>query len=256
MTLLLTPEQGLGDALQFARFVAPLARRGVRAVVRAPAPLVELMRTVPGVAAVIGPDDAAPAHDATLPLLSLPRVLGVGAADLPGPVPYLTADPARRALARHALARTPGRRIGLAWAGNPEHRNDRRRSLPLAALAPLFALPDTAWYSLQKGAAARAVESVPAARALIPLAPDNTFDDTAALVAELDLVVSVDTSIVHLAGALGRRTFVLLPFAPDWRWSLDAADSAWYPTARLVRQPRAGDWDAVVRAVVAALAES
>jgi hypothetical protein len=184
----------------------------------------------------------------------LPGVLGIEPERNLARTPYLAADPARRRLAAAALRRS-GRRlaVGIAWAGNPAHRNDRRRSLPLAALSPLFALPGVDWRSLQKGAPAQEIAGLPAAQALVPLPEDVSFDDTAALVDELDLVITVDTSVAHLAGALGRPVWILLPFAPDWRWQLDSSDTHWYPTARLFRQARTGEWSAVVDAVVAAL---
>jgi ADP-heptose:LPS heptosyltransferase len=146
-------------------------------------------------------------------------------------------------------------KVGLAWAGSRSHANDRRRSIALAALAPLLTVPGVAWFSLQQGETVADVARVPAAKALIPLPATYTFDDTAALVAELDVVISVDTSLAHLAGALAKPVWIMLPFAPDWRWQLTRTDSPWYPTARLFRQPRPGDWDAVVRDVAAALVE-
>jgi tetratricopeptide (TPR) repeat protein len=254
ITLLVTAEQGLGDTLQFIRFVQPLAARGARVIVAAPAPLVRLVGTVPGVAASFRHDAALPHYDAQIPLLSLPQVLDITEHDLQSAVPYITADAARRAPVAAALAtRTGVRRIGLAWAGDPGHRNDRRRSIPLATLAPLLALPDVEWFSLQQGEAAKAIRELPAAGVLRALPPDNDFDDTAALVAELDLVICVDTSMAHLAGALARPVWVMLAYAADWRWQLRRADSPWYPTARLFRQPRVGDWDPVVREVQEAL---
>jgi Tfp pilus assembly protein PilF len=254
MTLLVAAEQGLGDALQFIRFATPLAARGVRIVVAAPAPLARLLATVRGVASVAGPDDPLPAHDAHIPLLSLPGALGVGAADIPAHVPYIAAQPARRTQAAAVLGRCAGRlRVGLAWAGNKAHANDRRRSIPFAALAPLFAAPGVAWFSLQPMQDDAQTEALDANGSLARLPLRDDFDGTAGLVAELDLVIAVDTSIAHLAGALAKPVWILLPFAPDWRWRLDRSDSPWYPTARLFRQPRVGEWDAVIREVAATL---
>jgi Flp pilus assembly protein TadD len=254
LTLLVTAEQGLGDTLQFIRFVLPLAARGVRVIVAAPTPLVRLLGTAPGVVASFSRDAALPHYDAQIPLLSLPLVLGVTERDLQPAVPYVTADNSRRAAVATSFATLTGvRKIGIAWAGNPAQKNNWRRSMPLARLAPLFALPGIEWFSLQKGEAAEQVSQVPAARVLRPLPPGNDFDDTAALVAELDLVISVCTSMTHLAGALARPVWVMLAYAADWRWQLRRTDSPWYPTARLFRQPRVGDWDAVVHAVQQAL---
>ena len=256
-TLLLYTEQGLGDALQFARFVTPLAQAGARAIVHSPPELRDLLATVPGVDAVVSAGDALPAYDAHCPLVSLPRFLGSTLATLPAAVPYVTASIERRAVARAALAGAGNRlRVGVAWAGSKANQHDRNRSMPLAALAPLFDLPDVAWYSLQKGEAEAQVASLPNPSRLISLGADNTFDDTAALVAELDLVLSVCTSIAHLAGALARPVWVMLAFAADWRWLLDRDDSPWYPTARLFRQPSPRDWTSVVTAVGHALRDA
>jgi len=253
-TLLLTCEQGLGDALQFIRYAAPLAERGVRVLVRAEPPLARLLGSAPGVDASFRPDEALPPFDAHLPLLSLPGVLGVVPGTAPAVTPYLAADPAKRAAAAATLRRSGQRlAVGVAWAGNPAHRNDRRRSLALATLAPLLAVPGIDWRSLQKGESAREIAREPSARALAPLPDDASFDDTAALVAELDLVVTVDTSVAHLAGALGRPVWILLPFAPDWRWGLATSATPWYPKARLYRQPAIGAWGAVIDEVTAAL---
>lgn len=256
-TLLVTAEQGLGDTLQFIRFTRLLAERGVRVLVSAQRPLVELLASAPGVTAVYGPDDALPIYDAHTPVMAVAGALGVSAATIPAEVPYLAANPARCAEIGAALAAHTGlRKIGLAWSGSKHNANDRRRSVALAMLAPLFAVPGVAWFSLQRDEDESDVSVVPAATALTRLPARNDFGGAAALVAELDLVVSVDTSIAHLAGALARPAWILLPFAPDWRWQLNRHDSPWYPTVRLFRQPHPGDWDAVVQNVVAELSAS
>jgi hypothetical protein len=253
-TLLVTAEQGLGDTLQFIRLAQPLAGRGVRVLVSAQRSLVRLLATVPGVAAVFGPDETLPPYDAYTPVIALAGALGVTASTVPCAVPYLAADPVRRtevaaALAAHGRVR----KVGLAWSGSPQNTNDRRRSVALAALASLFAVPGVAWFSLQTEDDENDVAAVPAAHVLHRLAARNDFDGAAALVAELDLVVTVDTSLAHLAGALARPTWVLLPFASDWRWQQDRADSPWYPTVRLFRQPRPGDWEAVIARIATEL---
>jgi glycosyl transferase family 9 (putative heptosyltransferase) len=169
---------------------------------------------------------------------------------IPAAVPYIAISDAKRATARATLVRTGAmRKIGLCWAGNPAHGNDRNRSLPLDALAPLFAVPGISWFSLQQGKAAAQIVTAPACSAIVPLPVDAPLVDTAALIAELDLIITVDTSIAHLAGALARPAWVLLPFAPDWRWQLGRDDSPWYPTLRLFRQPRPRDWQSVVARV-------
>jgi tetratricopeptide (TPR) repeat protein len=255
--LLVTAEQGLGDTLQFIRFARPLAARGAHVIVAGPSPLTRLLGTAPGVAESYSHDAALPPYDARIPLLSLPLILGVTEDRLEPAVPYLAADPSRLAAVARTPAARPGvRRIGVAWAGNPAQKNNRRRSMPLARLAPLFAIPGIEWFSLQKGAAAGEIADVAAARNLHPLPEGNDFDDTAALVARLDLVLSVCTSMAHLAGALGKPLWVMLCHGADWRWQLARTDSPWYPTARLFRQPRAGDWDAVVRDVRQALLDT
>jgi len=253
-TLLLSTEQGLGDALQFVRFAAPLAQRGARVIIRAPDALSVLLASAPGVTQVLGPADPLPAHDFQLPLLSVAGALDVEERTIPAVVPYLSASAADAAALAPAMAVATGTlRVGLSWAGNPQQSNDRRRSCPLAALAPLLELPDIAWFSLQKDDGEDQIARVPAAASIRLLDARNNFAHKAALIGELDLVISVDTSNAHLAGALGKPLWVLLCFAADWRWSLDRTDSAWYPTARLFRQPHAGDWASVVADIRAAL---
>ena len=254
-TILLTSEQGLGDTLQFVRFARTLAARGARVLVQVPASLVNLLATAAGVAGVCAADDPLPGYDAHLPLLSVAGALGVTAETIPAAVPYLIPDPRFEAeiaaeLGRHDRAL----RIGLAWAGSRVHLNDRRRSCPLAAFTPLLEMPGVAWFSLQKDDGEDQIAGLPAARGLIQLDARRDFDRKAALVAALDLVISVDTSNAHLAGALARPLWLLLPFAPDWRWQQGGAQSAWYPTAQLFRQPRAGDWSAVIAEVQRSLA--
>jgi len=253
-TLLVTAEQGLGDTLQFIRLAQPLAGRGVRVLVSAQRSLVRLLATAPGVAAVFGPDEALPAYDAYTPVIAVAGALDVTADTVPCAVPYLAADPERRmevaaALAAHGCMR----KVGLAWSGSKQNTNDQRRSIALATLAPLFAAPAVAWFSLQREDDENDIAAVPAARVLHRLPARSDFDGAAALVAELDLVVTVDTCFAHLAGALAMPTWVLLPFASDWRWQQDRADSPWYPTVRLFRQPRPGDWEAVIARVATEL---
>jgi tetratricopeptide (TPR) repeat protein len=253
-TLLLYPEQGLGDALQFARYAAVLADAGVRCIIRCSEALSPLLATIPGVTEVCRDDEPPPRYDAHLPLLSLPRVFGTTPETIPATVPYIAVADPKRAASRAAVTQAgAGRTVGLAWAGNPAHANDRHRSVPLAALAPWFAVPGIAWFSLQQGEAAAQIAATPGAGQLVPLPSDAALVDTAALIAELDLVITVDTSIAHLAGALGRPAWVMLPFAPDWRWQLGRDDSPWYPTLRLFRQPRPRDWRSVVARVQARL---
>src|SRR5205814_825395 len=203
LELLVTAEQGLGDALQFIRFATLLSQRDIRVIVAAPKSLARLLASVPGVAEVVSLDGALPPHDAQVPLLSLPGLLGIGVADIPSAVPYIAADSARRNEAVAALRPYAGRRkAGLAWAGNKANASGRQRSMPPAALTPLFDVPDVVWVSLQPAEDATPSAAVDGARGLVELPLRNDLDGTAALVAELDLIVTVDTSIAHLAGAL------------------------------------------------------
>jgi Flp pilus assembly protein TadD len=252
-TLLVDDEQGYGDTLQCARHVGTLADRGARVIVRARDEIAALLRSARGVAEVVSLG-AAPPCDAWLPMMSLPGALGVAPQGDDAPAPYLYPDPVRVAQVRMKLERAPARlRVGLSWAGNPGQVNDRRRSCPLAALAPLLERGDIAWYSLQRHDGEDQIPTVPAAGALRLLDERNDFDGKAALVAALDLVVSVCTSTAHLAGALGRPLFLMLAHVPDWRWGLGSTTTGWYPTARLFRQAGPGDWNGVVRDVGAAL---
>jgi tetratricopeptide (TPR) repeat protein len=253
-TLLLRAEQGLGDALHFVRFASALAAQGARVMVQVPRPLVRLVATVPGVSGVHAAGDPPPHYDAHIELLSVPGKLGIDDSNIPAAVPYVSVDGARAKTVAAEVEKIAGSalRVGISWAGAPTNTNDRRRSCALATLVPLFDVPGIAWFSLQKGD--DDAVSVTAAKRLTRLDARNDFDGTAALVAALDIVVTVDTSIAHLAGALARPTWILLPFAPDWRWRVAGESSPWYPTARLFRQPHRGDWASVVHAVGATLA--
>ncbi|MTJ82605.1 MAG: tetratricopeptide repeat protein [Telmatospirillum sp.] len=259
-TLLLHCEQGLGDALHFARYVPILAGMGASVVLEAYPPLVRLFSTLPGLSGLVPAGAALPAHDFQLPLMSVAHRLGTRLDSIPGDVPYLSADPvlSRRWAAR--LSHLRGLKVGLVWAGDPRPHDprasavDRRRSVPLERLARLLPLPGASFVSLQKGQAARTLETLPQAlRPFDPMAEVSDFADTAAIIANLDLVITVDTSVAHLAGAMGRPVWILSRFDGCWRWLQDRDDSPWYPTARLFRQPSPGDWDAVAGAVGAAL---
>ncbi len=251
-TLLVHAEQGIGDMVQFCRYV-PLLPRDGRVVLEVHPPLVPLLRQLDGVAEVVAIGDPLPAHDLRCPMMSLPHALRLTrAADIPASVPYLRPDATRVAAWRARVAALPGRRIGVVWAGNPERmRMDRRRSLPVTALAPLAAVPGVSLVSLQKG---------PAAAQLTPgLMADWTaeladFVDTAALIEALDLVIAVDTAVLHVAGALAKPVWLLNRFDTCWRWELGSDASRWYPTLRQFRQTEPGAWDDVVARVCAALA--
>jgi tetratricopeptide (TPR) repeat protein len=257
--ILVHAEQGQGSAIQFVRYVPLVAARGGRLILECQRPLARLFAglvTASGGALVIN-GEAFPAFDVQAPLMSLPRILGTGLATIPAKVPYLGVDPALSEEWERRLAPWPRPRVGLVWAGNPRHENDANRSMPVTALAPLLPQDEgderIALFSLQVGASAtdRAwLGSTP----VHDLAPDlGDFADTAAVLGHLDLVISVDTAVAHLAGALGRPVWLLLPFVPEWRWMLEREDSPWYPTMRLFRQTAPGDWGALMARVAAAL---
>mgnify|MGYP001060052585 CR=1 FL=1 len=254
-SLLLIGEQGIGDTLQFIRYARGLSAQGARvSLYLRQAHVAGWLRHAAGVAAVYAAEDPVPAHDHACHLLSLPVLCGTRSlADIPAQVPYLSVPEPRRQAWRQRLEALPaGLRIGLAWAGSPSHQDDRYRSLTLAQLAPLLALPGVHWINLQLGAARAQLAAQPGR--VIDWGDDQTdYAETAALVAELDLVLSVDTSIAHASGALGVPVWVMLQHQPDFRWLLDRDDSPWYPSARLFRQPSPGDWPGVVEAVRAAL---
>jgi tetratricopeptide (TPR) repeat protein len=252
-TLLVRVEQGHGDTLQFLRFLPALADRAAKVVMEAADELAELARTVDSRIAIVDPGAWPTAIDRYVNLMSVPRWLGVTLDALPNPPPYLAADAGKVGQWRERLAGAPGRAVGLVWAGNPRHHNDRNRSCPLPALAPLLDVGGHRWFSLQLGPRAQELAELGDAR-LVDLGPElKSYADTAAVVSALDLLVCVDTSVAHLAGALARPAWVLLPHAPDWRWLLGRKDSPWYPSLRLFRQTGAGDWPAVVAEVRDAL---
>jgi hypothetical protein len=256
-TLLVHSEQGYGDTLQFCRYASLLAARSVRVVLLVPPALETLLHSLGGVSSLVTATNAQTAYDLHTPLLSLPLALGTRLEDVPAKVPYLHASDARRRIWGHTLGPATKPRIGLVWAGNPAHGNDANRSMPLANLEALVAEFGSRfeWISLQRevhiadqGAIVRLGLHDFGARL-------RDFADTAALMAHLDLVISVDTAAAHLAGALARPVWIMLPFVPDWRWMLERTGSPWYPTARLFRQRRPGDWDAVVSELASGLRE-
>jgi len=245
-TILLHAEQGLGDTLQFVRYAPLVAERGGRVVLEAQAPLARLLRNLPGISQTIAFGEPLPEFALHCPLMSLPLVFGTSLETIPGQSAYLHADEAE---AKAARRRWPGEglRVGIAWAGNPQQRSDDQRSMPLRALLPLAAVKGISWFSLQKGPA---VEQMRGLGAQFPLVDASSASrdlaETAALMATLDLAISVDTSIAHLAGAMGIRLWLVLPRLADWRWMDEREDSPWYPTARLFRQQISGDWRAPV----------
>jgi tetratricopeptide (TPR) repeat protein len=249
--ILLHAEQGLGDTIQFIRYAALVKARGLKVLLECPAPLQSLLARAPGVAQAVASGEPLPEFDLHLPLLSPPRLFGTTLQSIPAPRAYLSPDPS---LARKWKAKlgAAGKtlRVGLVWAGGT---SDRKRDCGLAALAPLAAARNATFYSLQVGEAAAQAASPPAGMKLVDLSVElKNFSDTAALVGQLDLVVTTDTAAAHLAAALGKPTWILLRYAPDWRWLLGRDDSPWYPSARLFRQRKPGEWaEPIDRAAVA-----
>lgn len=244
--ILLSGEQGLGDALQFVRYAPMVAARGGRVLLQVKPALRRLLATVPAVDSVSTIDEPLPPFDVHCPLLSLPLAFGTELATVPAAVPYVFADPAAAAAWRDRLG-AAAVRVGLVWAGSTGHNRDARRSLDLAALAPLAAVPGISFVSLQKGPPASQAAHPPAGMQLLDAASElDDLADTAAAIAAMDLVITVDTAAAHLAGALGKPVWILLAYAPDFRWLLGREDSPWYPTARLFRQASADAWGPVV----------
>ena len=248
--VLLLAEQGAGDVLQFARYAPLLAARAAEVVLEAPAGMRALLASLQGVARVVEWDDPAPGSDIACPLLSLPLYFATTPHTVPHNVPYLRPPVERLDRWRDWLRPLRGRRIGLVCSGRPEHPLDRNRSIPLVTLAPILAADGCAFVMLQPELRERDAPALAASPSLCwpgPLLTD--FADTAAILQELDLLITVDTAVAHLAGALGRPVWLMLPHAPDWRWLLGRSDTPWYPTMTLYRQPAHGDWDTVVAAI-------
>ena len=242
-TVLLHAEQGYGDTLQFCRYI-PLVAAGARVVLEVQPPLRRLLSGMPAVTRVVARGDTLPAFDLHCPLMSLPAIFRTTLDTVPAQLPYLTAEPGRTA---HWRSRLPAGepQIGLCWAGHPDHRRDAERSIPLTRLRPLLRQTGVGWHILQKDLRPADVQVL----SVTPRLSDHRLDDfadTAALIAVLDLIVTVDTAIAHLAGALGRPTWLLLPSVADWRWLSEREDSPWYPGMRIFRQPSPGNWGAVV----------
>jgi Flp pilus assembly protein TadD len=252
--LLVHAEQGLGDTVQFLRYV-PLVRDAA-IVLEVPSQLAPLAEGLPGVTAVVRAGSPLPHFDRHIPLLSLPRLFRTTVDAIPGRTPYLQPpDPARVVWWNRRMGCTAAFRIGLVWAGGAANSRNRTRSMHLADWAPLAAIPDISFFSLQKGAAAQ--ELAPAGLAITNvLEATGDIRDTAAVIQNLDLVLSVDTLVAHLAGALAKPVWTLLSFAADWRWLRQREDCPWYPTMRLFRQNRAGDWQSALARVTDCLRET
>ena len=257
-TILLHAEQGLGDTLQFCRYAPLVAAHGGRVVLEVQPRLPRLIRTLPGIAEILGQGQRLPGFDLHCPLMSLPRAFQTTQQTIPGETPYLRAEPALVQRWRQRLVdretKADSIKIGVVWRGSAANSRDSRRSLSATSLAPLSAIPDVRLISLQKGNGSDELDALPIGMAIERLGDDfdtgpDAFVDTAAVMMCLDLIISADTSVVHLAGALGRPVWLLNRYVPDWRWQLGQDDSPWYPTLRQFRQERPGDWNAPILAI-------
>jgi Tfp pilus assembly protein PilF len=258
--LLLIADQGFGDVIQFARYM-PWVRERCRDVVLAAEPLLHpVLQQVASATPLIDRWDRCPPFAAYCPLSGLPRLHGTTPETIPATVPYLRPNRARTerwGMRMQDLIQRNVRRIGIVWAGRPTHNNDSNRSATLAAFAPLAGLEGIALISLQKGPGLAEIGDYFGRAPLLNLGAEiGDFEDTMAIIEELDLIITVDTAVAHLAGAMAKAVWVMLPRAPDWRWLLDRTDSPWYPTARLFRQSRAGDWSGPIRQAVGMLSDS
>jgi tetratricopeptide (TPR) repeat protein len=248
--LLLHDDQGLGDAIQFLRYVPLVAARGAQVFLEVDRTLHELCSGLKGVSQIISKGEALPAFDFHCPLSSLPLAFATALNSIPSVTPYLSVGD--RAW-KERLSSMNSPRVGLVWAGNPNHRNDHNRSIPLQTLLPLLDV-EAQFFSLQKDVRPRDQAVLRERKDIIDLGDElGSFAETAAVIQNLDLLIAVDTSVAHLAGALGRPVWIFLPYVPDWRWLLMRADSPWYPTARLFRQSETRDWPSVVHQARAAL---
>jgi hypothetical protein len=259
-TILLHAEQGLGDTLQFCRYAPLVAAQGARVVLEVQPPLTRLLAGLEGVAQIVATGDPLPDFDLHCPLMSLPHAFATTPETIPAPVPYLAADPAQQKAWREVLADLPGPRVGLVWAGSARawlpHATaiDRRRSMRLADMAPLAQVRGYSFVSLQLGPPAAQLAEPPAGLRIHDATTHlGDFADTAALVANLDLVIAVDTAVAHLAGALGRPVWLLNRFDTCWRWLLGRDDSPWYPGLRQFRRGAQEDWTSVMQRVAATL---
>lgn len=251
-TILIYTEQSAGDAIQFMRFIPLIIAQAHRVLVVAPAPLIRLFKQIPGLNGCLTegtlPNNA---FDTYVPLMSLPHLLGTTLDTIPANVPYINATGDSKPL----VAETKNLKVGLAWAGSAEC--DRTRSCSLETLYPLLSTPNVSFYSLQKGPQEAALKTLPKQYTVHNLSPDiNDWADTANAIEQLDLVITVDTGVAHLAGAMGKPTWILLSHSPNWRWMLDRNDSPWYPSVRLFRQATPGDWQPIIETITSMLSQA
>ena len=248
-------EQGFGDAIQFARLIPAIKEKfGGTILLETPPELMRLFQQIDGVDQLVPSGKPPPVFDYWVPLMSLGHILHIREDNIPGKTPYLH-KPEDHPLRLHPAPKG-GMNIGIVWAGSPTHQNDRRRSVPLDLFLPLANDVDTRLFSLQKGPACKELITTGANCIIVDAGKDlKDFTDSAALIDQLDLVITVDTSVAHLAGAMGKEVWVLLPFTPDWRWMWHRTDSPWYPDMRLFRQDHPGDWEGSFKKLYRALDE-
>jgi hypothetical protein len=245
-TILIHAEQGLGDTLMACRYAPILASLGARVIAEVQPSLKSLLENLNGISQLVAKGEPIPPFDVHCPIMSLPLAFKTTLQTIPAKVPYLTVSENVIKKWRAKLTGTDIK-VGIAWAGNPNHVQDLDRSIPLKNLLPILGVRGTRYFSLQKDFRHGDKQILDINSQIVRLDPEiNDFQDTAAIMMSLDLVISCDTSIVHLAGALGKPAWVLLPFNPDWRWLLDRSDSPWYPTAQLFRQTSRGEWSTVI----------
>ncbi len=249
--ILLHAEQGFGDTIQFIRYVPLVTGRGGRVVVECQPELVSLLAPMKGIEVVVKHGDPLPDFDVQCPMLSLPWIFRTDHLSIPASIPYIFLDSDLVGKWRSRLSSDKAEcKVGLVWAGKPDHSNDQNRSLSFEELRPLVQVPGVSFYSLQKGEAGGQVKKLPQGMNWMDFSRElHDFAETGALIQNLDLIISVDTAVAHLAGALGKPAWILLPFSPDWRWLLDREDTPWYPTMRLFRQPAFKDWASVIQEV-------
>ena len=258
-TILLHGEQGLGDTLHFVRYAPMVKARGGRVIVHCQNALCRLLARSPGIDGLVGWGATPPKFDVWLPLMSLPTVFHTTLDTIPASIPYVSADPALVMHWRRELAPVRGLRVGIAWQGSPRHAWDRHRSVSLEHFEPLAKIAGIHLISLQKNLGSEQLRALQGRVPVLSLGDlvdeaSGPFMDTAAIIANLDLVVSIDTAVAHLAGAMGKPVWLALTFTPDWRWLLGRADNLWYPSARLFRQPSLGDWPSVFRQIADSVA--
>lgn len=252
-TLLIYAEQGIGDFLQFCRYALEAQKQGAKVILETPRPLIGLASTLSPEITIVPQGDPLPKFDLQCPVMSLPLAFGTNLASIPKDIPYLFSSPTRTQAWKERLGAAPRLRVGLAWSGNPEHDQDRNRSIPATLLAPLL-VQEAAFFVVQKDVRPVDIDFLTRHPEIHQYQDEfHDFSDTAALIDSLDIVISVDTSVAHLAGALGKPVWLLLQYLPDYRWLQGRADTPWYPSARLFRQPSLGDWQSVIAMVAESL---